>query len=159
MRSASNLSTAALVLAALAVGATFLDWAVPAKSAADLYADTLREHAEGTPLDPRRQAELREAYPLQGVDAPFHAVWFILLQVVGAGLVVAGISLAKHPGRRRLAEGLLRAGGAVFAVAFLVAMLDSSSECSAVASARPASTPPWRSRSSPPWPPPSPVRA
>ena len=43
MLTASNLSTAALVLAALAVGACFLDWAVPTKSAAEMYADTLRE--------------------------------------------------------------------------------------------------------------------
>jgi hypothetical protein len=123
-----HLSVAAIACAALSLGSCFLDWAVPAQSLADLMADTIGKHAEGAPLDPRRQAQIREAYPLQGTDEPFHGVLLMVLAAAGALLVVGGVSMARDGERADLAEGLLRGAGAVLGIAFLLTLLDGGSD-------------------------------
>ncbi len=128
MFTTSNLSTAALVCGAACVLAVFLDWAVPKQSAVEMFHETVRQHAEGEQIDPRRQAQIAAAYPLQGMDEPFHGVAFIAICVFAVAFVVAGVSLAKVDGRAKLAEGLLRAGGAAFVIAFGIAMMSSASE-------------------------------
>ncbi|MDA1194311.1 MAG: hypothetical protein O2894_03935 [Planctomycetota bacterium] len=126
MNSSSRLVTGSVIAALLVVGAIFLDWAVPERTAAELYADTLREHAEGQALEPAREAAIRQAYPLQGTDEPFHGVLLAVIAGLAAALLIAGSAVAETQAAR--AETLLRAGGVALGLAFVLALLDTSSE-------------------------------
>jgi hypothetical protein len=128
MLTTSHLSIAALGFVALAAAATFLDWAVPRVSAAELLIESQRLRAAGEEIPAGQAAKARVAFGLSGTDAPFHGTAVLVLVMAGGVLIAIGASTAKQPERVQVAETELRAGGGVLALAFLVLLLDCSSE-------------------------------
>ena len=126
--SANALATTAIVLGAIAVCACFLSWAEPRRPAGDIAAE-LKRGLEGPerPEDaPRLLGGLREAYAQSGTGKPFHGIWVAVLAGLGALVAMVAASM-KDEARARHAETALRAAGAIFALAFLVVLIDSSS--------------------------------
>ncbi len=120
-----HLSTAALVCAALAAGTCLLDWAVPPRSLAAVYASAHASHLRGDREAVAAAArEAARAFPLQGTDQPFHGLWVLVLAGVGAALAAAGSAAATRADGRSAAEGVLRGSGVVLGLGFLVVLVD-----------------------------------
>lgn len=123
----NSLATTAIVLGAIVVGACFLPWAAPRRSAADLAGELERGLETGDrPADaPLLIGGLREAYAQAGTGKPFHGMWAALL--AGLGVVVTMVAASLKDEARKHAEMTYRVAGAIFALAMLVVMLDAGS--------------------------------